>query len=74
MIDFVPHCDEGYCDLGSFHYTCPLCHEYSVDYDFWWHKNDIYDGIPHELKCDKCDKDLIVWKDPGEGLLIGIKR
>ena len=60
---FIPHCDNEYCDLGSFQYICPHCNESTIDYDVWWEEEKIWKGNPHSFKCEKCGKLLIVeWK------------
>lgn len=63
---FVGHCDDEYCDLGSFEYTCPCCEKYNTNYEIWWEEDNIYSGINYIFNCDNCNEELNVYWDKNE--------
>jgi YgiT-type zinc finger domain-containing protein len=63
-LEFIRHCDDDLCDLGSAEYTCPSCGKYIVDYgDLWW---EYFDGSTLMTKgvvgtsCPECGEVLVV--------------
>lgn len=64
---FIPHCDNGTCDLGRFQYTCPHCTNTVNDYVIWWKEDDILIGNPLTFKCEKCGTPLTVKRDSKYG-------
>lgn len=51
---FIPHCDDGSCDLGEFAVTCPSCEKNISDYSVWWEQDDVRDGKIVDFSCDHC--------------------
>lgn len=65
---FISHCEDGECDLGRFHYTCPNCNNHCDDYEIWWYDLEIYMGEIFKFKCDDCKCNLTVKYDKKENL------
>jgi len=58
--EFISHCDDNTCDLGSFLYKCPSCNNATIDYDVWWNQDDLYKNETINFNCEKCKTDLNV--------------
>lgn len=60
-VEFVPHCDDGSCDLGAVYYFCPLCRRRGTDYDeAWFRRGEMWDGTAVAFSCEHCRGDLLL--------------
>lgn len=62
MAEFIKHCDDYDCDLGTFDFICPKCDSFVSDTTVWWKQ----DWLPHEFNCPKCKTRLILSTDDDE--------
>ena len=51
---FIPHCDDGSCDLGSFYYCRPTTNKWINDYAVWWRQDELYKNNI-EFRCTSCN-------------------
>lgn len=63
IANFIPHCDNDHCDLGSFQYKCPKCGCNNVDFDMWWKIDELHHGSVIDLNCEFCKEALISYYD-----------
>lgn len=63
IANFIPHCDDDHCNLGSFQYICPACKKKNIDYDIWFKIDDIHHGLILDILCEHCFDKLSVYYD-----------
>lgn len=60
-MNYIPHCDEPGCDLGTLEYTCPDCRTLVTDYDSWFKAWAAYmNDEPVLIKCAECKAQLYI--------------
>ena len=60
IVNLIPHCDDGSCDLGSLKYHCPSCNKKQINYDDWFELDNLYKDISIHTKCEDCNADLLI--------------
>ena len=63
VVEFVPHCDDPDCGLGTFQSTCLHCERPMIDYDLWWKKDSIIAAKEYDITCYRCGGSLFIKHD-----------
>ncbi len=62
-IQYINHCDDCNCDLGSAEFNCPSCEKLNINYDELWWNRDFITII--KIKCEFCKIELTAFYENG---------
>lgn len=60
-VDYIQHCDDENCSMGTAEWTCPACDKHNIDYgDLFYDEHEKNSNLV--LECEHCKCEWIITK------------
>lgn len=57
---FIPHCEEEGCTLGTLEFDCPYCSKSNVNYDNYYDDDKVFRGEKVAIECHHCTNTVVL--------------